>query len=92
MNFSWDCPICKETFIRKGLNRGLFEHIKESEYTARLLLQWDAINHLATHISTPAIKQDPTIPDKSLRRTIMERKPHTHGDVPRSRSSKPKAK
>ncbi len=43
MGHNWGCPICMKVFRRES------ETLAERD-RARHELQWDAINHLATHI------------------------------------------
>ena len=52
MKHAWACPICKEPFLRESLDAGILDAIIMSRQDAMIELQWDAINHLATHIQT----------------------------------------
>ena len=52
MKHTWACPICKEPFLRESLDAGILDAIIMSRQDAMIELQWDAINHLATHIQT----------------------------------------
>lgn len=50
MGHSWSCPICGELFRRESHVYDHMEKTIEARARARNSLQWDAINHLATHI------------------------------------------
>ena len=53
--YSWVCPVCGQFFKREH------NHVAETSLDmARYMLQWDAINHIATHIdcSAPTTKEE----------------------------------
>ena len=50
MKHTWICPICEEPFHRESLDEGILDVIIRSRQEAQIELQWDAVNHLATHI------------------------------------------
>lgn len=52
MGHTWSCPICMKMFRRESYSMLGDRHATEkSRNEARTELQWDAINHLAVHVS-----------------------------------------